>query len=38
MFPERYTSRFAPSPTGHLHLGSVFTALAGFLDARANQG
>lgn len=33
-----YTSRFAPSPTGHLHLGSVYTALASFLDARANQG
>lgn len=35
---SRYTSRFAPSPTGHLHLGSVYTALASFLDARANQG
>lgn len=33
-----YTSRFAPSPTGHLHLGSIYTALASFLDARANQG
>lgn len=33
-----YTSRFAPSPTGHLHLGSVYTALASFLDARANHG
>lgn len=38
MFPARYTSRFAPSPTGHLHLGSVYTALASFLDARANHG
>jgi glutamyl-Q tRNA(Asp) synthetase len=38
MFSTRYTSRFAPSPTGHLHLGSVYTALASFLDARANQG
>ncbi len=36
--PSRYTSRFAPSPTGHLHLGSVYTALASFLDARANHG
>jgi glutamyl-Q tRNA(Asp) synthetase len=38
MFASRYTSRFAPSPTGHLHLGSVYTALASFLDARANHG
>lgn len=38
MHALRYTSRFAPSPTGHLHLGSVYTALASFLDARANHG
>ncbi|MDD2863170.1 MAG: tRNA glutamyl-Q(34) synthetase GluQRS [Methylococcales bacterium] len=38
MHASRYTSRFAPSPTGHLHLGSVYTALASFLDAKANQG
>jgi glutamyl-Q tRNA(Asp) synthetase len=38
MQAQRYTSRFAPSPTGHLHLGSVYTALASFLDAKANNG
>lgn len=38
MITDHYVGRFAPSPTGPLHFGSLIAAAGSYLDARTNNG
>ena len=40
-YPERketFVTRFAPSPTGFIHMGSLYTAYISYLFAKKNNG
>ena len=36
--PNRPTGRFAPTPSGRLHLGNILCAMLAYLSARAQGG
>lgn len=38
MNPGNVVGRFAPSPTGRMHIGNVYAALAAWLGARSHKG
>lgn len=38
MSNNTYIGRFAPSPSGRLHIGSFLSAITGYIDAKHNNG